>query len=210
MLSDNNYFKPTILYKEFMILDLIEKNSNITQREISKGINVSVSMVNYYLDDYEKQGLIQRNYISTKSIDYRITKKGLERRKVLNIGYFNATQVLYNSAKSNIEQFLKQVEEKGFKDILLYGAGEVCEIMLHTIKSNNNISINALAIIDDDIKKIGNKLVDVPIVSIGKIKSIKHEGILISSFTNNEIIYKKLINIKYPNKKILQFFSLLN
>jgi DNA-binding MarR family transcriptional regulator len=53
-MSDNSFFKPTLLYKEFMILDLIEKNANITQREISNAIGVAVSMINSYLDEYEK------------------------------------------------------------------------------------------------------------------------------------------------------------
>lgn len=35
-----------------MILDLIEKNKDITQGEISKSIGVAVSMVNDYLDEY--------------------------------------------------------------------------------------------------------------------------------------------------------------
>ena len=51
---ENNFFKPTILYKEYMILDLIEKNSHITQREMSEKIGVAVSMVNQYIDQYEK------------------------------------------------------------------------------------------------------------------------------------------------------------
>jgi len=194
MLIDNFYFKPTIFLKEYLILDLIEKNPHITQREISKSIGSSVSMVNFYIDEFENKGLINKNYLSTKTVEYIITNKGLERRKVLNMGYLNATQVLYNSAKLNIEQFLKQVEEKGFLNVLFYGAGEVCEIMLNTIKSSRNININVVAIIDDDVEKIGNKLVDTPIVSIDDLYKIKHEGILISSFTNNEIIYKKLIN----------------
>jgi hypothetical protein len=44
VMSDNSFFKPTLLYKEFMILDLIEKDANITQREISKTIGVAVSI----------------------------------------------------------------------------------------------------------------------------------------------------------------------
>ena len=40
------YFKPTPLYKEYMILDLVEKTPNITQRELSKNIGASVSMIN--------------------------------------------------------------------------------------------------------------------------------------------------------------------
>ena len=102
MLIDNFYFKPTIFLKEYLILDLIEKNPHITQREISKSIGSSVSMVNFYIDEFENKGLINKNYLSTKTVEYIITNKGLERRKVLNMGYLNATQVLYNSAKLNI------------------------------------------------------------------------------------------------------------
>lgn len=46
-MSNNTFFKPTPLYKEFMILDLIEKNKDITQREISLQIGAAVSMVNH-------------------------------------------------------------------------------------------------------------------------------------------------------------------
>ena len=62
------YFKPTPLYKEYMILDLVEKNTNITQRELSKNIGASVSMINAYLDEYEEKGFIIRKYISDKKL----------------------------------------------------------------------------------------------------------------------------------------------
>jgi len=53
IVSDNSFFKPTALYKEFMILDLIEKDAHITQRVIAKSIGVAVSLVNNYLDEYK-------------------------------------------------------------------------------------------------------------------------------------------------------------
>jgi transcriptional regulator with XRE-family HTH domain len=53
-MNDNSFFKPTPLYKEFMILDLIEKNKDITQRQMSDHIGVAVSMINQYLDEYKK------------------------------------------------------------------------------------------------------------------------------------------------------------
>jgi DNA-binding MarR family transcriptional regulator len=86
LMQDNQFFKPTVLYKEYMILDLIEKNSNITQREMSTQIGIAVSMINEYLDQYEKDKLIRRKKHSTKTVEYFVTKKGSERRKLLNIG----------------------------------------------------------------------------------------------------------------------------
>ena len=69
------FFKPTLLYKEYMILDMIEKNKNITQREMSKEIGVAVSMINDYLNIYEKDKLIKRKKHSTKTVEYFVTKK---------------------------------------------------------------------------------------------------------------------------------------
>ena len=117
-LSENLFFKPTVLYKEYMILDMIEKNANTTQREMSNTIGIAVSMVNDYLDEYEEKGLIKRNYLSTKNVEYNITKKGIERRKVLNIGYLKSTHNVYQAAKENICSFLKQVINRRFRKIL--------------------------------------------------------------------------------------------
>lgn len=132
-MSGNSFFKPTLLYKEFMILDLIEKDANITQREISKTIGVAVSMINSYLDSYEKNGLIRRKKHSTKTLEYFVTKKGMERKKLLNINYLNASLSVYKSAKENIIMFIHQFLERGYKNIYLYGAcnaGVLCELAL--------------------------------------------------------------------------------
>jgi DNA-binding MarR family transcriptional regulator len=208
ILSNNTFFKPTPLYKEFMILDLIEKNKDITQREISEFIGVAVSMINSYIDQYEQKGYIKRKYLSAKTVEYFVTKKGIERRKLLNIEYLKASQILYSSAKENIEQFLIQIEEKGFSNILLYGAGEVAEILLQSIVIDKNKSVNILAVIDDDENKLGHSLVSTKIISLIEINDIKHDGILISSHTNKLTILNNLISVNYDETKIINFFEI--
>lgn len=205
-MEGNLYFKPTILCKEYLILDMIEKKPNITQREICNSIGIAVSMVNDYLEEYEKKGYINREHHTSKTVDYIITSSGLERKKVLNIGYLNASQRLYNLAKEDVEIFLRQIVNKGFKNILLYGAGEVAEILLNTIKTNHELSINALAIIDDDFQKQGKKIISTDIIPQSLVGNYQHDGILISSYVNRKKIKENLQNINYPCDKILEFF----
>jgi len=206
-LSENLFFKPTVLYKEYMILDMIEKNTNITQREMSKTIGIAVSMVNDYLDEYEKKGFIKRKYLSTKNVEYIITKKGIERRKILNIGYLKSTHNVYQAAKENIYSFLSQVINRGFQKILLYGAGEVAEIILQVMNDDISIPIDIIAVIDDNPEKQQKILVNLPIISINEINNYFYDSILISSYTHHEAIYNKLISINYPKEKIIQFFE---
>jgi len=206
MMNPNEFFKPTPLYKEFMILDLIAKEPDITQRVMSRRLNVSVSMINTYLDIYEINGLIKRDYVSSKDVNYSITKNGMERLKLLNFGYLKASQSVYRSAKENVVSFLNQIIQKGFKKILLYGAGEVAESLLQVIRNDRTIPISIEALIDDDPKKQGLLLWNTPVIKEEEIGLYPHDGILISSYLNNEQIYQKLLAIKYDKKKIVRFF----
>lgn len=190
-----------------MILDLIQKNQTITQRKIANHINVAVSLVNNYLSLYEREGLIIRKKYSSKNVEYFITRKGIENKKILNIGYLNLTKKLYFKAKDDFEKFLIQISNKGFKNILLYGAGEVAEMLLHTITTTKKNIVIVLAVIDDNPDKVGKKIGNYSIISNKYIKNFNHDGILISTYTRKDEIKMKLLDMNYQQSKIIEFFE---
>jgi len=190
-----------------MILNMIEKDSNVTQRHMSNALGVAVSMVNSYIDTYEKQGLLNKEHITTKTVKYHITKLGIERRKLLNIWYLESANKLYNEARDNIYVFLKKMIEKDCKEILLYGAGEVAEIILKTMNDDHSLPLKVLAVVDDNILKRNEVIVNIPIIGINDISKYDHDGILISSYTHNDAIFRRLIKQGYPQQKIHHFFD---
>lgn len=198
-------FKPTSKYKEYMVLDMISKNKEITQREIADNLSISVSSTNDYINKLESEGYVVRLYFSTKTVEYNITKEGIKRLKFLNIGYLSYIQKLYDQAKYNIIDFLKSIEQK-YKKILLYGAGEVCEIILNTLYENKNININVLAIIDDDENKQNEELLDTDIIAIDKVKNYNYDGILISSFSHHKKLIKNLLKVGVEKEDIIEYF----
>lgn len=207
ILTNNLFFKPTPIYKEYMILDLIEKDAHVTQRRLSDAIGSSVSMVNYYLDQYEEQGLIKRKKHSTKNVEYFVSKKGMDRRKLLNIWYLKSSHDIYLSAKDNIITFLNQIIDRGFKSILLYGAGEVASIILQVMHDDQNFPLQVLAVIDDDEKRQHHQINHIEIIDRMNIESYEHDAILIASYTHHQSIHSRLKEINYPEHKILQFFE---
>src|SRR5690606_11958266 len=157
-----SFFKPTPLFKEYLLLEAIEKNSKITQRELSRILSVALSMINEYLDKAEHEGYVTKKYNSTKDVEYIITDQGVNRRKLLNVTYLKSAQSLYNLAKGNIVNFLFEVS-KSVNDLILYGAGEVAEILINTINDHPTLNINIIAIIDDNPQKNGQYLLGIPI-----------------------------------------------
>lgn len=201
------YFIPTAKYKKYLVLDIISKNSDLTQREIASLAAISLSMVNQYLTDYEDEGYIVKEYFTKKSVKYLLTDKGLEYMRFLNIGYLSETQDLYNKAKEDIYSFLNKMIEKGYQNIILYGAGQVAEIMLQTINGDKNIPLNVVSLIDDDLNKQGTTLINTPINSIEHINKLTHDCVMISSYGNHDAIMSKLINYGYDIEKIEYFFK---
>lgn len=201
-----SFFKTTPLYKEFSLLSAISRDKHITQRDIASKMNVSVAMVNFYLDEYEEKGLIKRVYHGTKSIDYFVTDKGEERRKELSIRYLESALDVYNEAKLSCNVIFKKLRIKNFKKVLFYGAGEVCEMLLSVLNSDQSIDLDVIAVIDDDNKKIGKKILDKDIISLNEITNLSYDGILISTYTHTDTIYQKLIEQSIDIEKIVSFF----
>lgn len=206
-MENNALFKPSPQYKELMILTMISSSDEISQRMIASKLNISLAMVNSYLVEAEMAKYIKVDKVDNKNVKYLITKKGEERIKVLNISLLKSSLDVYNSAKTECEKFLSVIEAKGFKNILFYGAGEVAEIMLYVI-NNGTSNINVKAVIDDDTSKQGTKFVNLPIISLEKVKDYENiDGILVSSYTNIAAINKKLADFGYDKSKILNFFE---
>jgi hypothetical protein len=64
-----------------------------------------------------------------------------------------------------------------------------------------------VAIIDDNTSRIGDKLVNLPIITLSELGNYNHDGIMISSYKHHETIHNNLVKIDYPKKQIIQFFD---
>lgn len=200
------FFNTTTRYKEMVLLEHIEKNTITTQKEMANVIEGAVSMVNTYLDSLESRNYIKREYISQKIVHYHITPEGTKQKNYLQITYIKELMDQYIKGQESVHHFLEAIQEKGFKDILLYGAGEVAEIILDFINTQD-VDVNVLGVIDDDPHKQGNQLKTKNVYSNDKINEIKHDGIVITSYAYEDEIKKQLKNIKYPKKNIIGYFE---
>ncbi len=205
--NGTTFFTPTLKYKEMMLLEYIEQNPDTTQKELGKIIGSAASMINLYLDEEEAKGYLKREYLSSKTVKYHITQKGKKRKNYLNISYMQELINHYKLAKKELEDFLLNATKKGHHNIILYGAGEVCEIILTTLKNSSRLDISIPAIIDDDLEKRGKTIENIPIISKKDLDKYPHDAIFISSYTFEEQIAKELKNIGYEEDRIIKFFD---
>lgn len=200
------FFTPTAELKELTILQHIENSEDTTQKELAELVNAAPSMINVYINDYEEKGYIIREYISTKTVKYKITSAGVRRKNYLLITYLHELLKLYRLAKENIEGFLEKLEDKGYRNILLYGAGEVAETILSVIRDRGASRLNIAGIIDDDEAKKNKKLLGYKIISRDDIEKYNHDAIVITSYTYEDDIRRRLGEVGYDGGRVVRFF----
>lgn len=202
-----SFLSPTIKLKELLLLQHIENNSNTTQKEMAEIINAAPSMVNVYLNEYEEKDYIKREYISAKIVKYIITTEGLKRKNYLSITYLHELLKLYKLAQENVESFLNELEDKGYRNILLYGAGEVAETILGIVKDRKDKLLKVVAVIDDDASKTSKEILGFKIITRKDIKDYDHNVVVITSYTFEDEIMERLKEIDYPMERVRRFFS---
>lgn len=205
-MNNLDFFYPTTLYKEYKLLVSLSKNPKVTQRELSEEVDLSLASVNIYLERFTKDGLVEKIQDGSKNYKYVVTDLGIKKKENLSIGYLKSALKAFNEAKVNCNFFFNKIREKGFRNILFYGAGEVCEMLLVTLNDSKEKDINVLAVIDDDIKKIGRNLKGKDIISIDDIVCYRYDGIILAIY-DFQTLLTKLINKGIEKEKIIVFFN---
>ena len=102
--------------KDYKILRFIEKNNSSTQREIAKGVGLSLGMVNYVLKELAKKGIIKmENFRKSKnrwSYRYILTPKGIEEKTKITYGFLKQKVIEYDRIRKQIEELKKELTLK--------------------------------------------------------------------------------------------------
>jgi DNA-binding MarR family transcriptional regulator len=98
--------------KEHIILDAIDKNGSITQRELSKRVNLSLGSVNLLLNKMVKDGLIKINQIPLNRVVYMLTPKGAVEKVNKTYNYIKDHYRIITETKRKIMCELQKMLER--------------------------------------------------------------------------------------------------
>ncbi|NUU96058.1 MarR family transcriptional regulator [Marinitoga sp. 1135] len=185
--EDYTFFNPSPNFRELMILQIISQNEKVSQEMIARSVGIVPSMVNRYLKDFEDKKYIIKTGGNRRNMNYEITHDGEKRLQFLTVSFINEVSKIYSETKKSFNKVLNKIEDMGYKNILLYGAGVVGGIVLKVLTGEN---INVIGFIDDSISKQGDKIHGINIYSPEEVKNMDYDMIIIASFRHSEDILK--------------------
>ncbi|PNS00088.1 MarR family transcriptional regulator [Petrotoga mexicana DSM 14811] len=93
---------------EILILEELEKNSNITQRDLSEKTGLSLGMVNILLKKFIKKGFVKLERLNGKSFRYILTPEGFKEKSKKTIEYMKIYYRRTFLIKQNIERITQR------------------------------------------------------------------------------------------------------
>lgn len=203
-LNDKNSETPDT-YKSLRLLDEISKGEPMSQRDLSRKLNVALGLVNSYIKNLVSKGYVTIKEIPSKRYAYYLTPKGFAEKTRLTYHHLQNFTNLYREARRDFKELFSGLYNEGVKSIVFAGADESAEIAYLSLQE---FDIRFAGIVD--IEHAGKDFFKYKIMPFEKIKEIGADYIIISSFLKRDEIYRKLLDDGIFPEKIKTIFPLLS
>jgi DNA-binding MarR family transcriptional regulator len=181
--TDFNLFKPSGEIRNLRILEELEKNPLISQRELSHKFNIALGLTNACLKIMSRKGWIRIQRLNRRRIGYYLTPKGFVEKAKLTFRMISCTVQQYSELKRIIAKRLLEMRREGISRIVFYGVGDEMEIAYVTLQG---VNLKLVGIVEDDEKFKPQILFGYELEPVSRIKELKPDGILITTLLEND------------------------
>ena len=193
------FIEPTRPYRELRILSEISHCPTISQRALGEGALLGATMVNRYISEMQRSGLVEVRGNTNRSFRYGLTSAGEYRRDEL---FFQASKEIvqfYGLVKQEFQSRLQEHAREGARKVVLYGAAETAEIVLAASEATD---LEVVGIVDSDPEKHGRRIGSLRVSAPEAIREMAPDTVLITSFGHADEIYEQISGLETEGIRI--------
>ena len=179
--------------RELEILERLEGNGHLTQRDLSKEVGIALGLVNHLLKKMVNKGWIKIKNIDSKKIKYLITPEGAREKSSLLYKRVESTIHFYLDAKRVIKEKVIHLKNEGIEEVSIYGINHISEVLFIVLKE---LGLELSCVVDDNKK--GKEWFGYTIVNMDEFLKSNTNVLILASFDKEEIdnFYKEQENVK--------------
>ena len=110
------------------ILDIVQRNEQVSQRHLASQLGVALGLANSYLKRCVKKGWVKVQQAPANRYLYYLTPTGFAEKTRLTAEYLSSSLGFYREAGDSCSRLFDQCEQNGLLRVLLCGVSEVTEI----------------------------------------------------------------------------------
>jgi DNA-binding MarR family transcriptional regulator len=184
-----DFLKPPREIRELSLLQELERNPVISQRELSEKFGIALGVTNACLRRMALNGWIRMTGSDGRRIGYYLTPKGLaEKSKLtLHISFWRVQH--YSTLKEMIGKIFFQMERDRIERIVFYGVSAEMEVAYIALQERN---LKLVGIVEDDEHWKSRIILGYELEPVSRVLELKPEGVLITSLEDTDRRREKL------------------
>jgi DNA-binding MarR family transcriptional regulator len=190
-------------YKSLQLLDEIAKGEPLSQRDLSKKLNIALGLVNSYIKNLVGKGYITIKAIPSKRYVYYLTPKGFSEKTRLTYQLLQNYTNLYKNARRDFQKLFAELYSSGARKIVFAGVDEVTEIAYLSLQE---IDMELAGVIDNDMK--GKNFFRTVVMPFDQINTLEYDSIIITTFVKRDSIYQNLLAHGVHKEKIQSIYQI--
>ena len=134
------------------ILDVIDRQNDVSQRHLASHLGVALGLANSYLKRCVRKGLIKVSQAPANRYLYYLTPTGFAEKSRLTAQYLNYSLSFYRKAGESCRQVFRVCEQNGWRRLLLSGVSDLAEIA--TVRVNEHATLDIIGFCDTDSERL--------------------------------------------------------
>ena len=179
-MNNLDLLRPPQEMRELNLLEELEKNPVVSQRELSHKFGIALGVTNACLKRMARRGLIRIMSLDHRRIGYYLTPKGFAEKTKLTFHLISWTVQHYSALKGIIEKIFWEMENAGVARIVFYGVSDEMEIAYITLQG---VNLKLVGIFEDEEKMGKKEIFGFELKDVSQIESMKPDAILITSLS---------------------------
>ncbi len=195
------FFRPTAALRELWLLNALNSGSRLSQRDLARRADLSISVVNGYLRRFVERGWVQSEMLNRRDRFYGLTEAGKRHLSDAYFAYLRESFVLFSHAKRRLVERLQELHLRHqLQRVAIYPAGEVAELVVSAVRET---PLEVMALIDDDPVKQGRNFWGYPVLARDSLEKLELDGIIIATYRYRDELMHKVRHLETAGVKVV-------
>jgi len=186
---------------QHQILKNLATDANLTQAELARRCGLSVAMVNNYMKEICKAGLLQYHRRSTKSVSYHLTADGHREVSEVEAKLLQEVVETFENGKERFRERILSQSRGLLRRVVLYGSGDFAQLVFLALESTN---VSVIGICDDDPAQIGKDWCGRKVLDPSHIPYMDPDAVIIASADCEDAAYRDLLHLREVGIRLIK------
>ncbi len=190
-------------YRSLLLLDEISKGEPLSQRDLSRRLNIALGLVNSYIKNLVSKGYVTISQIPAKRYMYYLTPTGFAEKTRLTYHLLQDYTNIYRNARRDFRRLFDSLQRQGVTAVCFAGMDEVTEIAYLSLQEAD---IALQGVYDDD--RTGKAFFKRAVAPIQELSPEDGRIIILTTYLKREAVCRRLLDQGVRQDRIFSIYPL--